>query len=113
MSTDSPVPEDMAVLGTMAIPGERLATPNPSRIYNVFELRDGDSLVLRVTEKLNSSQDTGSPRPIGDVRVDRGELPRVLDVLREVANVLARVPEMGDRLNNLEPPIPNDAGSWP
>jgi hypothetical protein len=101
-------PEGMESLGTLGIPGERLVTPRPGTTYNVFQFRDGDTLVLRVTELLSDRPGGTGPVPIGDLRVNRGGLPRVLDVVREVANALGIATEMRDRLNNLEKSIPED-----
>ncbi len=101
--------ESIQHLGALAIPGEKLKTPRPGMLYNVFQIRDGDTLVLQIKESLNNPPEgTASLTQLAELRVNRGALPRVLDVLTALADFLGRQPEMRTRLSTLEGAIPED-----
>ncbi len=106
-------PESMIPLGTVGIPGVRLKTSRPDVIYNVLQFRDGNTLVLQVVESPNTppSEPTPTyipPTQLAELRIERGTLPRVLDVLESLSEALGKVPEMRTRLSNLEGAIPDD-----
>jgi hypothetical protein len=94
--------EPMRVLGSTSISGAVLSTPRPDYSFHVFAERDGETLVLRIAELPDSSPIGVDPSTIAELRVTRGALPRTLDVLRELIELLGAWPDMRSRLNNLE-----------
>jgi hypothetical protein len=87
----------------MSISGSILTTPRPDWSFHVVSERDHDTLILRIWELPTSCPSEISPTNIAEIRVTRGDLPRLLDVLREFIDVLGAWPDMRSRLNDLEP----------
>src|SRR5437016_3392575 len=99
----------MEHLGSMGIPGDRLRTPRADVTYNVLAYRDGEILVLRVAESPHNPPEGTAPlEQLAELRLPRGTLPRVLDVLAAFAEALGAKPEVRTRLSNLESGIPDD-----